>query len=144
MDRILFGDNQFFGINHMSEEKARAQAMRFGDIREIIDLLDAVHRRHRQAKGFDQRQNRRLAEGGALRSIGVVKLHGRRSVLEDFGFLARADERTQRRIVRHVQIGSFAAAVAASPVFGVPVGSMSRRCTSSFATGRCSTPLGTM
>ena len=29
MDRILFGDNQFFGINHMSEEKARAQAMQF-------------------------------------------------------------------------------------------------------------------
>ena len=24
MDRILFGDNQFFGVNHMSEEKARA------------------------------------------------------------------------------------------------------------------------
>ena len=25
MDRLLFGDNQFFGVNHMSEEKARAQ-----------------------------------------------------------------------------------------------------------------------
>jgi hypothetical protein len=43
MDRILFGDNQFFGINHMSEEKARSQAMRFGDLREIIDLLDAAY-----------------------------------------------------------------------------------------------------
>lgn len=43
MQRILFGDNQFFGINHMSEEKARAQAIRFGDIREIIDLLDAAY-----------------------------------------------------------------------------------------------------
>ncbi|RXG96234.1 hypothetical protein [Bradyrhizobium zhanjiangense] len=43
MDRILFGDNQFFGINHMSEEKARAQAMRFGDIREVIDLLDTAY-----------------------------------------------------------------------------------------------------
>jgi hypothetical protein len=43
MDRILFGDNQFFGINHMSEEKARAQAIRFGDIQEIIDLLDAAY-----------------------------------------------------------------------------------------------------
>ena len=32
MDRLLFGDNQFFGVNHMSEEKARAQAMRFQDI----------------------------------------------------------------------------------------------------------------
>src|SRR5687768_11696321 len=35
------------------------------------------------------------------------------------------------------------AAVAGSPVLGVPEGSMSRRWTSSFATGRCSTPLGT-
>lgn len=43
MDRILFGDNQFFAINHMSEEKARAQAIRFGDIREIINVLDAAY-----------------------------------------------------------------------------------------------------
>lgn len=28
MDRLLFGDNQFFGVNHRSEEKARIQAMR--------------------------------------------------------------------------------------------------------------------
>ena len=41
MDRLLFGDNQFFGVNHMSEEKARAQAMRFQD-------LDADHRRARR------------------------------------------------------------------------------------------------
>lgn len=43
MDRILFGDNQFFGINHMSEEKARAQAIRFADIQEIINLLDVAY-----------------------------------------------------------------------------------------------------
>jgi hypothetical protein len=43
MDRILFGDNQFFAINHMSEEKARAQAIRFGDIREIINVLDTAY-----------------------------------------------------------------------------------------------------
>lgn len=43
MDRILFGDNQFFGINHMSEEKARAQAMRFQDISEIIRTIDAAY-----------------------------------------------------------------------------------------------------
>ena len=23
MDRILFGDNQFFGVNHLSDQKAR-------------------------------------------------------------------------------------------------------------------------
>lgn len=43
MDRLLFGDNQFFGVNHMSEEKARAQAMRFQDISSVIDVLDAAY-----------------------------------------------------------------------------------------------------
>lgn len=40
MDRLLFGDNQFFGVNHMSEEKSRAQAMRFQDINSVIEVLD--------------------------------------------------------------------------------------------------------
>ena len=43
MKKILFGDNQFFGINHMSEEKARAQAIRFQDINEIIKVLDVAY-----------------------------------------------------------------------------------------------------
>jgi hypothetical protein len=43
MDRLLFGDNQFFGVNHMSEEKARAQAMRFQDNRAIMDVLDSAY-----------------------------------------------------------------------------------------------------
>jgi hypothetical protein len=43
MDRVLFGDNQFFGVNHMSEEKARSQAMRFQDTRAIIEVLDAAY-----------------------------------------------------------------------------------------------------
>jgi hypothetical protein len=43
MDRLLFGDNQFFGINHMSEEKARAQAMRFQDTAAIMQVLDAAY-----------------------------------------------------------------------------------------------------
>jgi hypothetical protein len=43
MHRILFGDNQFFGVNHMSEEKARAQAMRFKDTRSIMDVLDSAY-----------------------------------------------------------------------------------------------------
>ncbi len=42
MDRLLFGDNQFFGVNHMSEEKARAQSMRFQDIQAVIDVLDTA------------------------------------------------------------------------------------------------------
>jgi hypothetical protein len=43
MDRILFGDNQFFGVNHMSEEKARQQAMRFQNLQAIIDVLDIIY-----------------------------------------------------------------------------------------------------
>ena len=43
MDRVLFGDNQFFGVNHMSEDKARAQAMKFQDTQAIIDVLDAAY-----------------------------------------------------------------------------------------------------
>jgi hypothetical protein len=43
MDRLLFGDNQFFGVNHISEEKARAQAMRFQDPDAIMAVLDAAY-----------------------------------------------------------------------------------------------------
>ncbi|MEP9415094.1 hypothetical protein ABLE92_12210 [Gordonia sp. VNQ95] len=43
MDRILFGDNQFFGVNHMSEEKARAQAMKFQDLDEIMTVLRSAY-----------------------------------------------------------------------------------------------------
>ena len=43
IDRLLFGDNQFFGVNHMSEEKARAQAMRFTDIEAVQVVLDAAY-----------------------------------------------------------------------------------------------------
>lgn len=43
LDRILFGDNQFFGINHMSEDKARAQAMKFRDIDSIMEVLDIAY-----------------------------------------------------------------------------------------------------
>lgn len=43
MDRLLFGDNQFFGVNHMSEEKARAQQMRFQDLDAIMGVLDDAY-----------------------------------------------------------------------------------------------------
>jgi len=43
MDRILFGDNQFFAVNHLSEEKAREQALRFQDTKAIIEVLDCVY-----------------------------------------------------------------------------------------------------
>ena len=40
MDKVLFGDNQFFAVNHASDEKARAQAIRFKDDASIIRVLD--------------------------------------------------------------------------------------------------------
>ena len=42
MERILFGDNQFFGINHFSEEKARQQSMKFQDVGAILDVLQSA------------------------------------------------------------------------------------------------------
>jgi len=40
MERILFGDNQFFAVNHISEEKSRAQSIRFQNDEAIIKTLD--------------------------------------------------------------------------------------------------------
>lgn len=43
MERVLFGDNQFFGVNHLSEEKARVLAMKFQDTGAIMEVLDAAY-----------------------------------------------------------------------------------------------------
>ena len=43
MDRIVFGDNQFFGINHMSEEKAQLLSERFKDINAMIEVIDTAY-----------------------------------------------------------------------------------------------------
>jgi hypothetical protein len=40
IDRVIFGDNQFFGINHMSQEKAREQAARFSDLGAITSVYE--------------------------------------------------------------------------------------------------------
>ncbi|MGZ3759169.1 MAG: hypothetical protein ACXVDW_15480 [Bacteroidia bacterium] len=40
MERILFGDNQFFAVNHISDEKSREQSIRFRDDSAIIKTLD--------------------------------------------------------------------------------------------------------
>lgn len=44
MDPVLFGDNQFFGVNHMSEDKARAQAIRFQHLPAVLATLDDAYR----------------------------------------------------------------------------------------------------
>ncbi len=38
IDKIIFGDNQFFGINHMSQEKAQQLAEKFYDNSEIFKV----------------------------------------------------------------------------------------------------------
>ena len=43
MDRVIFGDNQFFGINHLSESKARQQSRKFKNISNITNTLDFVN-----------------------------------------------------------------------------------------------------
>lgn len=40
MDRILFGDNQFFAVNHISDEKSKVQSIRFKDDDAILKTLD--------------------------------------------------------------------------------------------------------
>jgi len=40
MDKVLFGDNQFFAVNHASDEKARAQSIQFKEDAAIIRVLD--------------------------------------------------------------------------------------------------------
>lgn len=40
IDRVVFGDNQFFGINHMSLDKAQAQAERFAELDAIFEVYD--------------------------------------------------------------------------------------------------------
>lgn len=40
MTNLIFGDNQFFSVNHASDEKARAQSIRFRDDKAIINVID--------------------------------------------------------------------------------------------------------
>ena len=43
MDKIIFGDNQFFGVNHMSEQTAIKQAQRFRTAEDIYKTLEYVN-----------------------------------------------------------------------------------------------------
>ena len=40
IDQVVFGDNQFFGINHRSQEKAEEMLKRFGNIDNIFEVYD--------------------------------------------------------------------------------------------------------
>jgi hypothetical protein len=43
MDKIIFGDNQFFGINHLSETKALDQSIKFADDAAIFNTLQTAY-----------------------------------------------------------------------------------------------------
>ena len=40
LDKVILGDNQFFGINHRSQEKAEEMLKRFGNIDNIFEVYD--------------------------------------------------------------------------------------------------------
>ena len=40
MEKVLFGDNQFFAVSHLSDEKSQEQTMRFKDDSSILRVLD--------------------------------------------------------------------------------------------------------
>ena len=40
MEKVILGDNQFFAVSHLSDEKSRAQSIRFKDDQSIIRVLD--------------------------------------------------------------------------------------------------------
>jgi len=40
MEKVLLGDNQFFAVSHLSDEKSREQSIRFKDDSSIIKVLD--------------------------------------------------------------------------------------------------------
>ena len=42
MDKVILGDNQFFAVNHLSDERSRAQAVRFKEDQSILDVLDTA------------------------------------------------------------------------------------------------------
>ena len=43
IDKVIFGDNQFFGINHMSQEKAQQLSEKFHDIKNIYKAVSYTH-----------------------------------------------------------------------------------------------------
>ena len=42
MDKVILGDNQLFAVNHLSDERSCAQAIRFKEDKAIIDVLDTA------------------------------------------------------------------------------------------------------
>lgn len=45
VDHVILGDNQFFAVNHMSEERSFAQAERFGKDEAILDVMRLAYDR---------------------------------------------------------------------------------------------------
>jgi len=60
LHKVIFGDNQFFGINHMSEEKAQALAEKFWDRKAITDVIDVAY--ECGIRGFMLNTNQRAVE----------------------------------------------------------------------------------
>ena len=101
MERLLFGDNQFFGVNHMSEEKARAQAMRFQSLDAVMEVLDAAY--DAGVRTFMCTTHDRVGEicrprpagPGALRGLRLLPVHAVRPQVRERGHRGRHARRAQ-------------------------------------------------
>ena len=71
IDRIVFGDNQFFGINHMSQDKAQERAERFAKLDNIMAVYD--HAIEAGIEGIMLNSNDRAGGKQALRWEAVGK-----------------------------------------------------------------------
>jgi hypothetical protein len=60
VDKIIFGDNQFFGINHMSQEKAQQLSEMFYDLNNILKVYDLAYQSG--IRGFMLNSNDRAKE----------------------------------------------------------------------------------
>lgn len=60
LDDLILGDNQFFGINHMSQQKAQELAERFNDISKIVRAYHTAY--DLGIRGFMLNSNDRAAE----------------------------------------------------------------------------------
>ena len=43
IEKIIFGDNQFFGVNHMSEEKSEKQLLKFSSVEKMVNTLQIAY-----------------------------------------------------------------------------------------------------
>jgi len=102
IDRIVFGDNQFFGINHMSQDKAQERAERFAKLDNVMAVYDhaieagvegIMLNSNDRAKGICDRFRADKAKYGHLRWYPSVPFpHKYAAMVNDKGMVGAAQE----------------------------------------------------